>query len=197
MACHHSAKPPTSRLGVPSGPRGSRHLLPGAGIDCQRAYEGFRCAPQSFIYTLLSQITVESGLPHSMPPLFAHKNQRKHGQRHCKVDKRKSDPRVLEANLCAELDCVEADAKAEYLAAEVEKGADFRCLLSVALQSMSATTAEREWIRKGEEAHLGGISIHNRCRNLQPKTRNCNPKARTNRVQLMLQAYALNDDAQG
>ena len=48
IARHYSAKPPTSRLGMPSGPRGSRLVLLGAGIDFQRAYEGFRCAPQSF-----------------------------------------------------------------------------------------------------------------------------------------------------
>ena len=76
---------------------------------------------------------VESGLAQSMPPLFAHKNQCKHGQRYCKIDKGKRDPRVLKANLCAELDCVEADTEAEDLPAEVEKRADLRGLLSVAL----------------------------------------------------------------
>lgn len=56
-----------------------------------------------------------------MPPLFAHKYQRKHRQGDCKIDKGKSDPSILEANLGAQLDGVEPDAEAENLAAKVEQ----------------------------------------------------------------------------
>lgn len=68
-----------------------------------------------------------------MPPLFAHKDQRKYRQRQCKIDKGKSDPGTLEANLGAQLDGVESDAEAKDLTAEVEQRANLGCLLSVAL----------------------------------------------------------------
>ena len=56
-----------------------------------------------------------------MPPLFAHKYQRKHRQRDCKVDKGECDPGILEANFGAQLYRVESDAEAENLAAKVEQ----------------------------------------------------------------------------
>lgn len=71
------------------------------------------------LYPLLLQIAVESRLAHSKPPPFAHKYQRKDRQRDGKVDKGKGDPGVLEANLCAQLYCVEADAEAKNLTAKV------------------------------------------------------------------------------
>ena len=76
---------------------------------------------------------MEFRLPHSMPPLFTHKYQRKHGQRHGKIDKGKGNPGVLEAHRRAEFHRVESDAEAKNLTAKVEQGADFGCLLSVAL----------------------------------------------------------------
>lgn len=84
-------------------------------------------------HTLLSQIAMESGPPHSMPPLFAHKDQRKDRQRHGEIDKGKGDPGILEADLGAQFHRVEADAEAKDLTAKVEQGADFGCLLSVTL----------------------------------------------------------------
>ena len=68
-----------------------------------------------------------------MPPLFTHKDQRKHRQRHGKIDKGKGNPGILEAHLGAQFHRVESDAEAKDLTAKVEQGADFGCLLSVAL----------------------------------------------------------------
>ena len=75
----------------------------------------------SIFYKLPSQIAVKSRLPHSMPPLFAHKYQCKHRQRNCKIDKGKGDPGILEANFSTQLYRVESDAEAENLAAKVEQ----------------------------------------------------------------------------
>ena len=79
------------------------------------------------------QIAVEPGQAHSEPPLFAHEDQRKHGQRHSEIDKGKGDPGVLKAHFGAQFDGVETDAKAKDLAAKIEQGADLGCLLSIAL----------------------------------------------------------------
>ena len=80
---------------------------------------------------------VESGLSHSMPPLFAHKYQRQHRQGERKIDEGKSDPGILKANLGAQLHCVESDAKAKDLTAKIKQGANLGCLLSVALSYIS------------------------------------------------------------
>ena len=83
--------------------------------------------------TSILQIAVEPGLAHSEPPLFAHEDQCKHGQRHSEIDKGKSDPGVLKAHLGAQFDGVETDAETKDLAPKIEQGADLGCLLSIAL----------------------------------------------------------------
>ena len=83
--------------------------------------------------TAISQIAVEPGLAHSEPPLFAHEDQCEHGQRHGEIDKGECDPGVLKAHLCAKFHRVETNAEAKDLAAKIKQGADFGCLLSIAL----------------------------------------------------------------
>lgn len=76
---------------------------------------------------------METGLAHSEPPLFAHEDQREHGERHGEIDKGECDPGVLKAHFGAKFDGVESDAEAKDLAAKIQQGADFGCLLSIAL----------------------------------------------------------------
>ena len=123
---------------------------------------------------------MESRRSHGMPPFFAHKYQCKHRQRYRKVDQGEGNPSVLEANLNANLNGVETDSEAKELAAKIEQRADLCRLLSVTLLCTSAQAMGYEEARKVHETHLGSISIHNRCRNLEPKTCNGNAKARPN-----------------